>query len=240
MNKLNVLHSYLKKAVEHRDLLKSRGQTSDALKGWHVITGIESKIDLYQRLNELQNIAFDLNNKMKIRASLDGDDDDDWLYEIVVSLSPYGIFEKNLDNLHKHTLTIVKSNIRNWDGGYTIHSTLDEEKIKDFIENLQAEKQMIIDDLGISYNLKSILLEQIEKLIYSLQNFSVFGEEYVKDAATSFYTEAFFNKDIQEYYKGSPNLKETVEGICASINIANFVTPIVGFFIESATKVIGQ
>ena len=52
--------------------------------------------------------------------------------------------------------------------------------------------------------------------------FSIMGEEFLKEAVTDFYSEAFFNKDVQQFYRDRPSFKDVIDAISACITIGPF------------------
>ncbi|ENV73553.1 hypothetical protein F946_01065 [Acinetobacter johnsonii ANC 3681] len=220
MNQIDVLLTNLNIAKEYR--LTSPGNIS-AQAGWAKVTGIKENIPLLRRMNELTNIALKLDADFKLENEIDGEEhESDWVSEVISGLSLYGSFVSNIDQIHNHTFTIIRKSVRNWNHGYTVQSKLDEAKIKEFLSTLIEERNSILFDDTLTYELKKILLKEIDKLIYSLENFSIMGEEFLKEAVTDFYSEAFFNKDVQQFYRDRPSFKDVIDAISACITIGPF------------------
>lgn len=238
VNQIRVLLNQLISAKKIRD-----EQTNlSAKSGWNQATGLDS-IDLYQRMNELTAITLKLHNQLKLENELDGenlDSNNDWTQEVLKGLSLEGNFSTNIDGIHKYTLKIIQSNIQNWNHGYKVQSSLDEEKISELINKLKSEKDTIFSNNEISRDLKRVLIREIDKLIYCLENFNILGEEFAKEAITDFYSHAFFNKDIETYYQKSPTFKDVIDQLSAAITIGTFTTPAISAFLEVTQKTISH
>lgn len=241
MNQLQVLLDHLNSAKNFRNTAPANLGASQA---WRDITGESSQLLLFSKMNNLTNIALKLHRNFILESEIEGEsideDSHDWIYEVIRSLSLSGNFCANTDQLHKHTLTIIKTNIRNWNHGYTIQSKLDQKKITELLDNLSNERVKILIDEELSYDLKRILLSQIDKLMYSLESFEVMGEEFLKEAVNDFYSEAFFNKDVQNYYKTTPSFKDVIDAVSASVTIAGATAPAVSFILGMANEAISK
>ena len=235
MNQIQVLLNHLIHIKNYRD----ESSNISAMTAWRMVTGIEDNIVLHARMNELVRIALKLYSHLMIENEIDGSDaDEDWIHEVLQGLSLQGNLHANIDSIHKHTLTIIKSNVRNWNHGYTVHSSLDEDKIIELISKLQDERELIFESNKLSHDLKRVLITEIDKLIYCLENYQTLGEEFTKEVITDFYSEAFFNKDIQEYYKKNQSFKEIIDQISTAITISTFTTPVFANLIESTKNAI--
>lgn len=235
MNQIQVLLNHLIQIKNYRD----ESSNISAMTAWRMVTGIEDNIVLHARMNELVRIALKLYSHLMIENEIDGSDaDEDWIHEVLQGLSLQGNLHTNIDSIHKHTLTIIKSNVRNWNHGYTVHSSLDEDKIIELISKLQDERELIFENNKLSHDLKRVLITEIDKLIYCLENYQTLGEEFTKEVITDFYSEAFFNKDIQEYYKKNQSFKEIIDQISTAITISTFTTPVFANLIESTKNAI--
>jgi len=238
MNQIQVLLTHLNDAKTYRATLTS--PNIPAQSGWQRITGIKSPIPLLNRMNELSTIALNLHKSHMLDNEIDKiSDDSGWIHEVINALSLHGNFGSNMDQLHNHTLTIIRTSMRSWNEGYKIQSTLDQEKINELVAKLGDERNSILSDENLTTELKKLLLKEIDKIIYSLTNYSILGEEFVKNAVTDFYSEAFFNKDIQKYYNSEKtSLKEIIEAISTSITIGTFIAPMGPLLLGMATEVI--
>jgi len=235
VNQIQVLLNHLIHIKNYRD----ESSNISAMTAWRMVTGIEDNIVLHARMNELVRIALKLYSHLMIENEIDGSDaDEDWIHEVLQGLSLQGNLHANIDSIHKHTLTIIKSNVRNWNHGYTVHSSLDEDKIIELISKLQDERELIFENNKLSHDLKRVLITEIDKLIYCLENYQTLGEEFTKEVITDFYSEAFFNKDIQEYYKKNQSFKEIIDQISTAITISTFTTPVFANLIESTKNAI--
>lgn len=236
MNEIEVLLTQLNNAKAYR--LTSPGNIS-AQTAWEKVTGIKNYILLLKRINYLTSIALRLDDDFKLENEIDGDDhESDWLREIINGLSLHGNFSANIDQIHSHTFTIIRKSVRTWNQGYKVQSNLDEEKIDDLLLKLKAERNEILCDEELTYDLKKILLKEIDKLIFSLENFSILGEEFLKDSITEFYSEAFFNKDIQQFYQTRTSFKDIIDAVSASITIGTFTAPAGALLLGVANEVI--
>lgn len=238
MNQIQVLLTHLSDAKTYRGTLTSAN--IPAKSGWEKITGIKSAIPLLNRMNELTTIALSLHNSHMLDNEIDKiNEDSGWIHEVINSLSLNGNFIVNMDQLHNHTLTIIRTSARNWNEGYKVQSSLDDDKINELIGKLRDERNSILSDKNLTPSLKKILLKEIDKIIYSLKNYSILGEEFVKNAVTNFYSEAFFNKDVQKYYnKEGTSLKEVIEAVSASITIGTYAVPTATLLLGMAAEVI--
>lgn len=238
MNQIQVLLSHLSNAKIYRDSLTS--VNIGAKSGWENAIGIKSDIQLLNRMNELTTIALSLHRSHMLDNEIERiDDDSGWIQEVINALSLNGNFATNIDQLHNHTLTILRTSARHWNDGYKVKSSLDEAKINELIAKLRDERNSILSDESLTTALKKILLKEIDKLLYSLNNYSVLGEEFVKDAVTDFYKEAFFNQDVQNYYnKEGTSLKEIIEAVSASITIGTYVAPMATLLLGITAQVI--
>lgn len=237
MNQIQVLLNHLLEAKSYRDQVSN----ITAHTGWTKVTGLNDMIHLHQRMNQLIGITLNLHTQLTIENELDGVNhasQHEWIKEIFKGLSLEGNFSTNIDAIHKYTLDIIRSNVRNWNHGYTVHSSLDEEKILELIEKLQRERILILENKKLSHDLKRVLISEIDKLIYCLENYNSLGEEFTKEAITDFYSEAFFNKDIKEYYQKTPGFKEAIDQVSAAITIGTFSAPIFTNLIEMAQNTI--
>lgn len=240
MNQIQVLLNHLNEAKEYRKSISSNINIP-AQKGWEKITGLKTTIPLLNRMNELTSIALRLDSDFRLENEIDGEDhDSNWVSEVINGLSLHGNFTTNIDQIHNHTITILRRSVRNWNHGYTVQSKLDEEKIEEFLKKLKEERKIIILDDDLTYDLKKILLKEIDKLIYSLENFSILGEDFLKDAVTDFYSEAFFNKDVQQFYQDRPSFKDVVDAISAGITIGPFAAQAGTLLLGVATEVISK
>lgn len=237
VNQLQVLLNHLLEAKSYRDQISN----ISAYTGWSEITGLDSRILLCERMNQLISITLSLHKQILIESELNNDmykPDEDWVNEILKGLSIDGVFATNIDGIHKHTLSIVRSNIRNWNHGYTVRSTLDSHKILALLNQLEEERNNILNDTEISFDLRRVLIIEIDKLVFCLKNYEVLGEEYTKEAITDFYSEAFFNKDIKEYYQKTPTFKDAIDQVCAAITIGTFTSPVFSNLLEAAQNTV--
>lgn len=241
MNQIQVLLTHLNDAKTYRGSLTSANIAAKS--GWEKVTGIKSAIPLLNRMRELTTIALELHNSHMLDNEIDKiDEDSGWIYEVINSLSLNGNFTANMDQLHNHTLTIIRTSARNWNDSYKVQSSLDEDKVNELIAKLRDERESILLDRNLTISLKKILLKEIDKILYSLKNYFILGEEFIKNAVTSFYSEAFFNKDVQQYYnKQGTSLKEVIEAVSASITIGTYAAPtatlLLGMAAEAITKI---
>lgn len=192
-----------------------------------------------ERINELTNITLKLYKQCYAEAELVGEVDDfdaTWILEILTALSLQGNFVENVSEIHIHTYSILRTSIRNWNHGYSIQSTLDQEKIEELTDKLKEERTKILFDDCLSFDLKRILLIEIDRLINSLENFGLLGEENVKNIVTDFYASAFFNKDIQNYYQNNSSFKEVINDLSATITIGSFAAPNFVSLVDSITN----
>ncbi len=239
VNQLQVLLNHLSDAKLYRDQISV--SNISAYSGWSEITGLTNRILLCERMNQLVGITLTLHKQIIVESELNNDmhkPDEDWVDEILKGLSIDGVFATNIDRIHKHTLAIVRSNIRNWNHGYTIRSTLDSNKILALLNQLKEERDKILSDTEISFDLKRVLIIEIDKLILCLKNYEVLGEEYTKEAITDFYSEAFFNKDIKEYYQKTPTFKEAIDQMCAAITLGTFTSPVFSSLLDVAQSTV--
>lgn len=238
VNQIRVLLNHLMSAKEIRDNHASLSAKS----GWVQATGLDG-IELHQRINELVSITINLHSHLKLENEIDdgiSDSDKDWILEVLKGLSLEGNFSNNIDGIHKYTLKIIQSNIKNWNHGYTIQSSLDHEKIFELISKLQSEKDDILQNKNISRDLKRVLISEIDRLMYCLKNFEILGNEFAKEAITTFYSHAFFNKDIENYYQSSPSFKDVIDQLSAAITIGTFTTPAIGTVLDLAQKALSH
>lgn len=238
MNQIQVLLTHLSDAKTYRGTLTNTNIAAKS--GWERITGIKSPIPLLNRMNELSTIALSLHKNHMLDNEIDKiSDESGWIHEVINALSLHGNFTSNMDQLHSHTLTIIRTSMRGWNEGYKIQSSLDQEKINELAAKLRVERNSILSDGNLTTELKKLLLKEIDKIIYSLTNYSILGEEVVKNAVTDFYSEAFFNKDIQKYYNSEKtSLKEIIEALSASITIGTFTSPLGPLLLGMATEAI--
>ncbi|MCX0334773.1 hypothetical protein [Acinetobacter radioresistens] len=235
MNQVQVLLNHLTLIKDFRD--KSRNITASA--AWAEVTEIGDVILLHARMNELESIALKLYSQLIVENEIYGNDpNEDWIREILQGLSLKGDLHTNIDSIHKHTYTLLKSHVRNWNHGYTVHSTLDDNKINQLLSKLKDERESIFVDKTISNDLKRVLIIEIDKLIYSLENYQTLGEDLTKEAITKFYSEAIFNKDIQKYYHKSSNFKEVIDQVCAAITLGTFTSPVFSSLLDVAQSTV--
>lgn len=238
MNQIEVLLTHLNNAKEYR---KTTPSNVPAKTGWEKVTGIKGYIPLLNRMNELTNIALKLDNDFKLENEIDGvDHDSNWVSEVINGLGLHGNFVSNIDQIHGHTLTILRKSVRSWNQGYTVQSKLDEAKINELLTKLLDERKLILLDDNLTYDLRKILIKEIDKLLYSLKNISILGEEFLKEAVTDFYSEAFFNKDVQQFYQDRPSFKDVVDAISAGITIGPFTAQAGTLLLGVATEVISK
>jgi len=235
VNQVKVLLNHLISIKDFRD--ESKNISAQA--AWGEVTEIDDIILLHTRMNELEGIALKLHSQLMVENEIEGNDpDEDWIREILQGLSLKGDLHTNIDSIHKHTYNLLKAQVRNWNHGYSVHSTLDVNKINELLSKLRDERESIFEDKTLSNDLKRVLILEIDKLIYCLENYQTLGEEFTKEAITDFYSEAFFNKDIKEYYQKTPTFKDAIDQVCAAITIGTFTSPVFSNLLEAAQNTV--
>jgi hypothetical protein len=240
MNQISVLYNHLKKARNYA--INTAGMKAN--EAWKRVAEKDNFIELSKVINELENITLNLYYTLKVEHEveygLEIPYENTWVPEVLKVLSLENTIGHNFSTFHGHTLDIIHAHIRNWNHGYSVRSKLDEQKITELVEKFSAIRNEIFLDINISEDLKRVLIVEIDKILYALNNYGAMGEELVKNAVNSFYSNAFFNQDITSYYQTHPSFKEAIDALSASITIATFSTPLIDMMVNTTTKFLGS
>ncbi|RZG48992.1 hypothetical protein [Acinetobacter wuhouensis] len=192
----------------------------ESIVGWKKHLNNNNDLLVRQHVNVLENISLSLYESLKIEAEINGHNiyDQTWIHQTLGALSLQGMFQSNLSQISNQTLEYLRMTARAWQHGFEVKSALDEEKVSHLVTVLEEERAEIIKDDKLSFDLKRILVIELDKLIWALKKYSQVGD-VLQGALKDFYGEVLLNSEVQKVFSDRPNLKDKVAEISSYVTI---------------------
>ncbi|BAP35423.1 hypothetical protein [Acinetobacter guillouiae] len=206
--------------------LRKVKQLSEQLGGVESIVGWKKHLDsnnnlvVRQHVNVLENISLSLYESLRVEAEINGHEiyDQTWIQEVLDALSLKGMFPSNVSKVSNQTLEYLRMTARTWQLGFEVKSSLDEVKVSHLITALEEERAEIIKDDKLSFDLKRILVIELDRLIWALKKYSKVGD-VLQGALKDIYGEILLNPDVQNEFIGRSKLKDTITEISSYVTI---------------------
>lgn len=192
----------------------------ESMKGWKKHLGNSNDLVVRQHVNVLENISLSLFESLKIEAEINGHEiyDQTWIQETLRALSLQGMFPSNLSLISNQTLEYLRMTARTWQHGFEVKSSLDEEKVSHLVTLLEEQRSEIIKDEKLSFDLKRILVIELDKLIWALKKYSQVGD-VLQRALKDFYGEVLLNPEVQNTFFNRSKLKDLVSQLSSYVTI---------------------
>ncbi|WP_173911607.1 hypothetical protein [Acinetobacter sp. Marseille-Q1618] len=190
------------------------------LTGWKNFLKAEDDFFVRYHVNNLQNIVLALHESLRIEAEINEQQllDQSWIIQTLDALNLYGEFRENLSRVTPQSLEYLRMSARTWQHGFEVRSVLDEEKVSRLVTLLEEERAVIIQDDNLSFDLKRVLVTELDKLIWALKKYSKVGD-VLQSALKNIYGEVLLNPEVQNEFLKRSKLKDTIAEISSYITI---------------------
>ncbi len=216
---MNQVFYLVEEIIKVKEFMPNVGDVS-ALSGWKKYLDVKDDFFVRQHLNILENIAISLYNTLILDAEITGQEiyDKSWINQTLAALSSNGRFSDNLANIPFSTLEYLRMTARSWKHGFEVKSALDEEKVSHLITLLEEERAEILKDNSVSFDLKRVIVAELDKLILALKRYSKVGD-VLQSALKNIYGEVLLNPEVQNEFLKRSKLKDTIAEISSYITI---------------------